>query len=65
MNTLDLWDLFSGSNKSIERLGALVADGHFISGASHIEDDEDIFDSNKTITDSFVRAYYSFAIPKF
>lgn len=63
-NTRDLENLFNGSDESIERLGTLVADGHFITGASVKKNEEDHFDANETISDSFVRAYYGFAIPQ-
>ncbi|KAL4768027.1 putative necrosis-inducing factor-domain-containing protein [Aspergillus nidulans var. acristatus] len=64
-NTMGLATLFDGSDDSIKTLKSLVADGHFINGASDLSDG-DGFDGktgNDTVTDAFAKALYGYAIP--
>ncbi|KAL6233081.1 hypothetical protein BDW75DRAFT_252210 [Aspergillus navahoensis] len=64
-NTMGLATLFDGTDDSIKTLKSLVADGHFINGASGLGDG-DGFDGktgNDTVTDAFAKALYGYAIP--
>ncbi|KAL4756034.1 uncharacterized protein BDW70DRAFT_166856 [Aspergillus foveolatus] len=64
-NTIGLASLFDGSDDSIKTVKSLVADGHFINGASDLSDG-DGFDGktgNDTVTDAFAKALYGYAIP--
>ncbi|KAL4982965.1 hypothetical protein BDW68DRAFT_191715 [Aspergillus falconensis] len=64
-NTMGLATLFDGTDDSIKTLKSLVADGHFINGASDLGDG-DGFDGktgNDTVTDAFAKALYGYAIP--
>lgn len=70
----DLENLFDGSDKSIERLTTLISGGLFIDGVadefdvgnkkrSSDEKNEATEKQKKTVKDSFVTAFYGFAIP--
>ncbi|CAG8890307.1 unnamed protein product [Penicillium egyptiacum] len=68
---VDLRNLFDGSDKSIERLTELMSEGKFNSG-SNVKDgktgegtmgEEPTKLQRQSVEDSFVRAFYGFAIP--
>ncbi|KAF3392821.1 hypothetical protein F1880_008720 [Penicillium rolfsii] len=64
-NTIALATLFDGNDSSIDQLKTLIADGHFVNGASDLGKD-DAFDGkvgNETVSSAFAKAYYGFAIP--
>ncbi|KAJ6445148.1 Lysine--tRNA ligase [Purpureocillium lavendulum] len=59
ITTVDLRDLFDGSDKSIDRLTTIISGGTFIDGVT----DEATHEQKKSVEDSFIRAFYGFAIP--